>query len=544
MSANDCPVCGAAREPGELAEAAWLGRAAADVLERRRPGWRTAGGACPACVQQALLETLLQKGHNAFHESVQAFWPLDGKAAFGALPTPLRMHADPRFAGAGVTVAFVDAGFYPHPDLVRPVNRIRAWADAGGSRVRSRFYRPDEVPVWEGWDAASPWQWHGLMTSTVAAGNGWLARGFYRGLASAADVVLVQVLDPDGRITNEGIVRALTWLLKHKDDLGLRVVSLSVAGDPISPLEGNPVDESVHALAERGVLVVAAAGNDGVRRLVPPATAPHAVTVGGLDDRNTFAHEEWMLWHASYGETAGHAPKPEVVAPSLWVVAPVLPGSDVAREARELFARRARRPGALAESRTSAPDPTDERIASLKLVTPHYQHVEGTSFATPLVASVAACMLEANPQLGPRRLRELMVAAASEVPGAPRERQGAGAVDAGRAVTLALADRHTRRAEYTSSPLVERGRATFLLHDHAAKDVRLLGSWNGWSGAGHAAKEVEPGLWEARLSRVEPGRHAYKFLLDCRRWLTDPANPARMADGFGDWNSLLEVPAD
>jgi serine protease AprX len=187
-------------------------------------------------------------------------------------------------------------------------------------------------------------------------------------------------------------------------------------------------------------------------------------------------------------------------------------------------------------------DPTDERIASLKLVTPDYQHVEGTSFAAPLVASVVACMLEANSQLGPRRLRELIVAAASDVPGAPRERQGAGAVDAGRAVTLALADRHTRRAEYTSSPVVERGRATFLLHDHAAKDVRVLGRWNGWSGADNAALEVEPGLWEARLSEIEPGRHAYRFLLDGQRWLTAYANPARIADGFGDWNSLPEVP--
>jgi subtilisin family serine protease len=203
---------------------------------------------------------------------VQALWPLDGEAAFGALPTPLRMHADPRFTGAGVTVALVDAGFYPHNDLVRPLNRIQAWADAGGSRVRARFYRPDEIPVWEGWDAASSRQWHGLMTSTVAAGNGGLAHGFYRGLASAADVVLVQVLNPDGRISNEGIVRALTWLLKRKDELGLCVVSLSVAGDAVSPLEFNPVDEAVHALVERSVLVVAAAGNDGVRRLVPPAT--------------------------------------------------------------------------------------------------------------------------------------------------------------------------------------------------------------------------------------------------------------------------------
>src|SRR5258708_24485784 len=31
------------------------------------------------------------------------------------LPTPLRMDADERFTGRGVTMAFLDSGFYAHP---------------------------------------------------------------------------------------------------------------------------------------------------------------------------------------------------------------------------------------------------------------------------------------------------------------------------------------------------------------------------------------------------------------------------------------------
>ena len=94
---------------------------------------------------------------------------------------------------------------------------------------------------------------------------------------------------------------------------------------------------------------------------MPPATAPAALTIGGLDDRNSFDHADVELWHSNYGQTAGGAFKPELVAPSIWVVAPILPGTTTAAEARQLFDRRARGdPG------------VEDRIAALKLVTPHY----------------------------------------------------------------------------------------------------------------------------------------------------------------------------
>ncbi len=109
------------------------------------------------------------------------------------------------------------------------------------------------------------------------------------------------------------------------------------------------------------------------------------------------------------------------------MVAPMLPGTSIAAEAAELFARRA-------EGDSSA----EERIAALKLVTLHYQHVDGTSFAAPLVASVVACMLQANPTLTPHLVRDVLIAAAQPIPGAPIERQGAGTLDAGQAVALAL----------------------------------------------------------------------------------------------------------
>jgi serine protease AprX len=489
-------------------------------------------------VQQVLLQTLLDQGDAALHEGIQATWPLDARAAFGVLPTPLRLHADPRYTGQGVTLAVVDSAFYPHPDLVRPRNRIRAWVDAGHEDIRVRVFDPDETPRWPGWDDVAPAQWHGLMTSAVAAGNGWSSHGLYRGLASDADLVLVQARDDAGRITNDTIARALRWLCQNGPDLGVRVVNLSVGGDPVSPLTvssteplaGNPVDEAVAALVAQDITVVAAAGNDGQRRLVPPATAPAALTIGGLDDKNTFDHAEVELWHSNYGETAGGAPKPELVAPSIWVAAPVLPGSSIAREATELFARRA-------EGDTSA----EERIAALKLITPYHQHVDGTSFAAPLAASAVACMLQANPTLTPRLVRDVLIAAAQPIPGAPVERQGAGTLDAGQAVALALREQHGPLVGRPLSPQVTPSGVTFLLHDHNVRQVEVVGSWDDWRTPGLMAEQIEPGVWQAARPPLPPGRYVYKFLLDGSRWFDDPVNPHKAPDGAGGLNSVLVV---
>lgn len=532
-----CPLCREAPAADRLREARWLSPAVVERIARANPGWRLVeDGACPSCAQRTLLTVLLERGHEAFEKGLQSVWPLDAETAFGALPTPFRLRADPRFEGRGVTIALVDAGFFPHPDLVRPANRVRAWADAGRDTVVSLEFSPDDVPAWPGSGDLSATQWHGLMTSVVAAGNGTLARGLYRGIASAADVVLVQAASAaTGHIGNAEIERALRWILENAERFAIRVVSLSVAGDPVEPLAGNGVDAAVAALVDRGVTVIAAAGNSGERRLVPPATSPAAITVGGLDDKNTLSREEIRLWHGNYGEGQGGCPKPEVVAPSIWVVAPVLPGTEVAREALALFSRRNEAAEVMGEGGVEA------RIAELKLVTPHYQHVEGTSFAAPAVASLVAAMIEANRRLAPEAIRRLLFAAAIPVPGAPAERQGAGAVDAGLAVALAAREKHGAAADEPLSPRVGADGVTFLLHDDDARHVAVLGSWDDWRSPGLPALAARPGLFRATRAPLPPGRYAYKFVLDGDRWLADPANPRKSPNGVGGFDSVLVV---
>src|SRR5207237_4003115 len=86
------------------------------------------------------------------------------------LSTPLRLDADDRFTGQGVTIAFLDSGFYPHVDLTTPDNRIIAYhnlLDDNGD-LSSLFQS----------DVAS---WHGMVMFVVSDGIGSLSIGFYCG---------------------------------------------------------------------------------------------------------------------------------------------------------------------------------------------------------------------------------------------------------------------------------------------------------------------------------------------------------------------------
>ena len=62
-----------------------------------------------------------------------------------ALPVPVRMDADERYTGRGVTIAFLDSGFYAHKDLIEPANRILAYHnifapdDGVAALLRNRF---------------------------------------------------------------------------------------------------------------------------------------------------------------------------------------------------------------------------------------------------------------------------------------------------------------------------------------------------------------------------------------------------------------------
>lgn len=73
----------------------------------------------------------------------------------------------------------------------------------------------------------------------------------------------------------------------------------------------------------------------------------------------------------------------------------------------------------------------------------------------------------------------------------------------------------------------------------AATAVALTGSFHEWSPEGTPMQAVGD-RFEVTLD-LPPGRHLYKFVVDGRTWLKDPANPLTEPDGHGGENSVLEV---
>lgn len=428
-----CPVCGREAADGLIPFGA-LGEELQQIVSANAPANAVLTQVCPRCVE------LFERAKIQLHTDAAVF------AQGGhVLSTPLRMDADERFAGRGVTIAFLDSGYYAHPDLTTPHNRILAYHS---------IFEGDQTTL-ETNDVAS---WHGMMTSVVAAGNGALSHGFYRGIAHESNVVLVKI-GRTGGIPEENIERGLRWIMEHRAEYGIRIVNISAGGDYEADYLHNALAQTVEEAVREGLIVVCAVGNAGMmpgHPVLPPASAPSAIAVGGLDDQNSLDRARRGMYRSSYGPTIDGLQKPEVIAPGIWVPAPILPHTPTAEEA-ELYAKLDAAPDsqlhAMIESHAGVDKDLDQarglrvpllrQLITIKLregnvISEHYKYVDGTSFASPIVASIIACLLEANPNLTPQQVKRILIDTSERLPSIEVDRQGWGVVSTRRAVEKAL----------------------------------------------------------------------------------------------------------
>src|SRR6185369_1888592 len=146
MAAGDtvCPVC--SREArGEFVSLSALDADLANLIAANAPDRQKVNAACVRCIR------LFERAKDQIIADAAVL-----KDGLHVLSTPLRLDADDRFTGKGVTIAFLDSGFYPHVDLTTPKNRIIAY--------RSMLEEDGELESLFQPDVAS---WHGMMTSVV-----------------------------------------------------------------------------------------------------------------------------------------------------------------------------------------------------------------------------------------------------------------------------------------------------------------------------------------------------------------------------------------
>jgi 1,4-alpha-glucan branching enzyme len=93
----------------------------------------------------------------------------------------------------------------------------------------------------------------------------------------------------------------------------------------------------------------------------------------------------------------------------------------------------------------------------------------------------------------------------------------------------------------SAGPREADGGVQFTCYAPKAHRVMIVGDFNNWStGADPMYDREEKGLWSITLP-LQPGRYEYKFLIDGEKWIGDPGNPKRIKDGFGAYNSVIEV---
>ena len=521
-----------------------------EKIKSQNPLWAESDGACSRCVDYYQTELIREK---RILPEIGPHFPIKSVDEFIILPTPLRVDAHPGYTGKGVTICFIDSGFYPHPDLVSNKNRIKKIIDVTGSQ---------KVPS-TGGDLGEAW--HGTMTAVVCAGDGYTSKGLYKGIASDAELVLIKVQDETGKITTSNIVKALQWVLDNHEVYNIRIVNMSFADDELVSYKTSRVDQLAEELIKQNIVVVAAVGNDENGNILPPANSLNVIAIGGVDDDNNLDNGIIKAYHSTYGTTIDALSKPELVAHAIWIAAPILPGTKEQEEAKALYHlldclstlsqydnesisqvqeyiyQTQLDTGILSKDEADIRKAIIQRIQTCKYISPHYMHVDGTSFAAPIVSAVIAQMLEVNPLLSVRNLRNVLFSTAKRIETIISQRQGFGIIRPRKALLKVLQKENVMKLH--TSPFISKEKNTieFLIENSCAEEISLAGSFNHWANDVLLLEPAKNGIWRIEIPMLPEGKYQYKFLLDHKHWMEDVDNPYREPDGFNGFNSILIV---
>jgi serine protease AprX len=294
------------------------------------------------------------------------------------------------YDGAGIGVAVIDSGvatwhddltYQGHNSLVKVV---------GGQRV-VKF-----VDFVNGRTTPYDDNGHGTHVTGIIAGNGYDTLGARAGIAPAANIVSLKVLDANANGTISGAIAALDWVLANRTTYNIRVVNLSVGAMVTESYMTDPLTLAAKRLVDAGIVVVTAAGNLGKNpvsgkaqygAITSPGNAPWVLTVGAYSHMGTLTRtDDQYADFSSRGPTArDFLAKPDVLATGVGIASLSAPGSTL------FLSKAAYLLGGL-----------------LSTANKPYLSLTGTSMAAPIVTGSVALMLQANPKLTPNLVKAII----------------------------------------------------------------------------------------------------------------------------------------
>jgi len=369
------------------------------------------------------------------------------------------------YTGDGIGVAVIDSGITGwHDDLMRD--------GVPGSQRVDQF-----VDLVNGHAAPYDDYGHGTHVAGIIAGNGYDSGGARAGVAPGSHLVVLKVLDASGRGRISDVIAAFDHVVQHRQEFNIRVVNLSVAAMVSESYLTDFLTLAARRVVERGIVVVAAAGNAGRRAdgrtqyggITAPGNAPWVLTVGASSHMGTIDRsDDTVAAFSSRGPTAvDRAAKPDLVAPGVGIVSLSDPAS--------------------AMYTTKAPYLID---GTADTTYRPYLSLSGTSQAAPVVAGTVALMLHANPSLTPNVVKAILQYTAEARDGYDAMSRGAGFLNAGGAIELARA--LGAPDDHTAPSMTGWSRALHWGNQRIANGTLVAGT-NAW------ASEV---LWGARVTPI------------------------------------------
>jgi subtilisin family serine protease len=265
------------------------------------------------------------------------------------------------YTGAGSVVSIIDTGIDSNHVGLDDLDDDNSTND---SKVIAFYDAVNSPELTNGTEIKSyDDQGHGTHCAGITAGTG-APTYEYVGIAPQAQLVGVKVLDAGGSGSFATVMAGMEWTVDKRHDFNIRAASMSLGGPGAiewTSSEEESVNRMANEMMRAGIALFIAAGNSFVSAQIgTPGSAEDVITVGSLDKNTAIAI------YSSQGPTEEGRIKPNIAFVGSNVMAPDFNTGD------------------------------------------GYTGKSGTSMATPGAAGLAALMYQANPDLSPFDIRNIM----------------------------------------------------------------------------------------------------------------------------------------